>query len=315
MKSLAKQKVTVFGKQVSVVVLALVAMAGMASAGLLSFYGMITGTAIVAQSVKLDGMSCNEGCSDTDVTSGVAGSQIGGDDHALTNANPDVHAVVSLDSTPTSCPNEDCEGLTITPKFKLEPDYPSYQGANDDEDSLILVPTSDITYADFSEVYFEYYIVEEGLAQSPHVNVWFSDGTYRCLLGKGKESASTGRWLDYTAAKGDLAEWVCLDRDGNLAEVDVGDTWKLTHAAIEVGDPTEDNVEGDMQTVWVKNPMINDAEQYFGIPNAFFGNYPAKTVEFHMGYEFAINAYPGDYTIETQVTPHGTYDHWGVYFP
>jgi len=47
------KKVTIFGKQISVIAIALLAMAGLASAGLLSYYGMITGTATVKQSLVI----------------------------------------------------------------------------------------------------------------------------------------------------------------------------------------------------------------------------------------------------------------------
>ena len=48
-----KKKITLFGRQISVIALTLVAIAGLASAGLLSYYGMITGTATLQQSVRL----------------------------------------------------------------------------------------------------------------------------------------------------------------------------------------------------------------------------------------------------------------------
>jgi len=63
------KKVTIFGKQMSVVAIALLAMAGLASAGLLSYYGMITGTATVKQSLVIssDGAAWKE-CTGGDVT-------------------------------------------------------------------------------------------------------------------------------------------------------------------------------------------------------------------------------------------------------
>jgi hypothetical protein len=56
------RKVTIFGKQISVVALALLATAGLASAGLLTYYGMITGTATVKQSLVIssDGSTWKE---------------------------------------------------------------------------------------------------------------------------------------------------------------------------------------------------------------------------------------------------------------
>jgi hypothetical protein len=326
------KKVKIFGKQIPAVLLALVAIAGLASAGLLTYYGMITGTATVEQSVKLDGNQCgiNGGCELTETTGGVAGTQIDGDEHYLANANPNVSAIVSLDSTPTLCPRGDCTGLTVTPKFRLEPmtteDDEECQATygsdkkNCDEDDLVLIPKTEITYSSFQKVSFDY-LVEEGstLAKSPHVNVWFRnpDNTIRCLFHKGKEDATKGEWLTYTANKGDLAKLVCLDKAGNdvTETTTVGDDWKLNHVAIEVGNPSADNTADYMQTVWVKNPKINEKEQYLGVPSATNGNIPARTIDFKMGYDFVINAYPGNYTVETKVTPQGTYSYWGVWFP
>jgi hypothetical protein len=57
MKIMSK-KVKFFGRSIPAVAIALVAMAALASAGLLSYYGMITGTATVSQSVVLDNKPC-----------------------------------------------------------------------------------------------------------------------------------------------------------------------------------------------------------------------------------------------------------------
>ena len=54
MKKLMKKKVNMFGKEFSVFALVMVAMVTLASAALLPYFGLITGNAIVSQSVILE---------------------------------------------------------------------------------------------------------------------------------------------------------------------------------------------------------------------------------------------------------------------
>jgi hypothetical protein len=56
------KKVKIFGKQIPIAAIALLAIAGLASAGLLSYYGIITGTATVKQSLVIsnDGSTWKE---------------------------------------------------------------------------------------------------------------------------------------------------------------------------------------------------------------------------------------------------------------
>jgi len=99
------KKVTIFGKQISVIAIALLAMAGLASAGLLSYYGMITGTATVEQSVKLNDMTCTNivggGCTisyTVGASPTLAGSTYTNGPFKLTNG-AEVPATVKLETT------------------------------------------------------------------------------------------------------------------------------------------------------------------------------------------------------------------------
>lgn len=95
--------ITVFGKQISAIVLGLLAIAGLASAGLISYYAMVVGTATVAQSVKLDDQTCTDasggGCTATDTFSTIAGNTIY-KLHKLTN-DADVDVDIQISYTPT----------------------------------------------------------------------------------------------------------------------------------------------------------------------------------------------------------------------
>jgi hypothetical protein len=110
---LMSKKVTIFGKNISAVLLALVAVAGLASAGLLTIYGRIVGTATVEQSVKLDGNQCTPDYTDCTVQETIPEAAPGGEkfcfEHHLTN-----DASVSTDvNLQTSCVPE-CDGITIS---------------------------------------------------------------------------------------------------------------------------------------------------------------------------------------------------------
>ncbi len=68
------KKINIFGKQISAIILGLTLIATLASAGLLTYFGMITGTADVSQSVLVDGKDISEmpitGAWDGDTTAG-----------------------------------------------------------------------------------------------------------------------------------------------------------------------------------------------------------------------------------------------------
>lgn len=97
------ERITIFGKQVSAIVLGLLVMAGLASAGLISYYGMVVGTATVTQSVKLDDQTCID-ASGGDCTATDTFTTVGGDTiykkYKLTN-DASVSADVQISYEPT----------------------------------------------------------------------------------------------------------------------------------------------------------------------------------------------------------------------
>ena len=307
------KKVKLFGKQISAVALALIAIAGLASAGLLRYYGMITGTATVEQSVKLDGRQCGiePGCELTENVIGVAGTQIDGDVHSLTNANPNIDAIVSLDSTITECAggfetDGTCAGLTVTPKFRLD----AVEGqANDD--LHVIPPTT--TWSDFSSVSFDYLVTDNSTYEkTPHVNIALRDpstGEFKCLIVSSEKDATKGVWESVTFTKSELeSAWRTCN--------EINDSWVFNSVTIEVADGAGKITSEQVQTVWVKNIKVNGVDKlWFRVPNSQYGNEPARTVHFKMGYDFAMDAYPGNYIVETKVTPRGTYTQGGVYTP
>jgi hypothetical protein len=115
LQNLRAKKVTILGKSIPAIAIALLLIGGLASAGLLNYYGMITGTATVKQSVTLDGMQCTgpngEGCT---VSDGIGTLTPGGErfcfEHHLKN-DASVPAKVNLGLT--GC-TPDCVGVTTT---------------------------------------------------------------------------------------------------------------------------------------------------------------------------------------------------------
>ena len=81
---LKSKKVRFFGKQISVTLLAMLALAGLASAGLLSYYGMVTATTTVNQSILVDGEDYTATITD-EITESAPGGEIFCYKHKLTN--------------------------------------------------------------------------------------------------------------------------------------------------------------------------------------------------------------------------------------
>jgi len=303
------KKIKIFGKQISATLLAILLASGLATAGVLTYYGKITATVDVEQSVKLDGKSYPQSEIEETVN-GVAGSQISGDVHWLTNANPDVDAIVSLDSECTGGPNG-CDGLTsVTPKFRLDAVVDS---SNDD--LLVIPPTG--KWSDFESVSFDYFITKDSVyTNTPHVNIALrdADGNVMCLLVSNEIPTSKGEWKTATFDKS------AMESGSKIPFVDGGcdDLEDLTYnsVTIEVADGWDKIQEGQEQTVWVKNVKVNGVDKlWFRIPNANYGNEQARTVHFAMEYDFDIASQGGTYTVNTVVTPHGVYTQGGVWSP
>jgi hypothetical protein len=102
-----KSSAKFFGKSLLALALGIIAVAGLAVAGILQFYGKVVGTATVQQSVKVDGNVCQPtsdnpaaGCIVTDTISGVAGDYIWSD--ADSNKDDNQPHVISNDASVTA---------------------------------------------------------------------------------------------------------------------------------------------------------------------------------------------------------------------
>lgn len=302
------KKVKIFGKTIPVTLIAILLASGLATAGLLTYYAKITATINVEQAVKLDGKSMPDS-QITETVNGVAGSQIDGELHYLTNANPEKDAIVSLDSQCISGP-DGCDGLTVTPKFRLD------AVVGESNDDLHIIPSTG-TWSEFQSVSFDYFITDDSVnTKTPHVNIALrdSDGNAVCLLVSNEIESTKGEWKTVTFNKADM------ESGSQIPLVDGGcdnlDSLTYNSITIEVTDGAGLVQDGQQQTVWVKNVKVNGATtSWFRVPNANYGNEQARTVHFMMEYDFDIASKGGEYTVETNVTPHGVYTQGGVWSP
>jgi len=107
------RKIKIFGKRISAILLALLLTGGLASAGLLAYYGRITTTATVEQSIVLTGGSCtNNECSSA---FNVVGSETGYSDTFDIKSNTVNDLGIKFENT--CAPN--CDGVIITNEVEL----------------------------------------------------------------------------------------------------------------------------------------------------------------------------------------------------
>jgi len=302
------RKVTIFGKQISVIAIALLAMAGLASAGVLSYYGMITGTATVSQSVKVDGQNWNIDIMEAFTGDLVAGNTLYGAMHYISN-DASVPAIVKLETT-KSGPWLDtiAEGVTYTYEFKI-----NTTGTVSNWDRVVTVPSPSITkVSDITSWKFKYMLLT-GVSESPYIVLELdTDGNGikdEWLVSWQEYGVSTGTWYTYT--KNEWHTVVCSNhRPGEsqghdpLAETitECGYTnAKVLAIKVAVGEwasvvPTTEKV---------KDILINGLsaiENGIIIP-AKSSTTPEGNVEFDLEYAFNITAYPGTYTITTGIKP------------
>ncbi|MFH1521684.1 MAG: hypothetical protein ABIF18_01870 [archaeon] len=119
MKKLMKKKVSMFGKEFSVFAIVMVAMIGLASAALLPYFGIITGNAVVSQSVTINDVSYSEAGIEGKWNSNfVAGDSVvdcdGEDKGYNLKNNANVEATIQLETTCANTTEQDNGEQTIT---------------------------------------------------------------------------------------------------------------------------------------------------------------------------------------------------------
>lgn len=299
-----KRKVKVFGRSIPVLaIVAIVASAGLVSAGLLAYYGKITTSVEVEQAVLLDGMDIRD-MPITESLEGVGGSVVYGDSHSLVN-NSEVGITVDIVSEAVYGPAGDSSGMTPFPVYVLIPD----QSDPDMDEDDIHLSVEPMKWEDFESVTFYYRINEGPSTEVPHVNIMLrdADGKGVCLLLAGGRTGSIGEIASVTYSKGDFV----LVFGTPEAELTF---WSIT---VESGVPGRTNTTEDLQVVGVCDVMVNGEPvgNQVRLPTQDYGNIPARTVDFVMAYWFEPDVAPGIYVVETTVYYAGIAEGMGVYFP
>lgn len=174
---------------------------------------------------------------------------------------------------------------------------------------FVIPPTT--TWSSFVSVSFDYLVTKASVYEkTPHVNIALRDpetGEADCLIvSSEKDVPELGVWLTVTFTKADLEGVTPIF--GAIVGTDV-----FNSISIEVADGWDVIASDQVQTVWVKNPIIRAGSgptlmTWFRVPHYYEGcNLPATTVHFVMGYDFAMNAASATYTVTTYVTYRGTY--------
>jgi hypothetical protein len=195
------KKVKIFGKQIPAVLIALLAIAGLASAGLLSYYGIIKGTATLEQSVFLDGKNVKNGSLEITYSyTGAAGDTVVDGPHKLVN-NANVPAKISFkttccNSTTGQCgygTRQACEGITTTVTSTIT-ESSSYADYVNDSQRLVALKVSGLTLNDLLTKDLEYTVdVVSNPKFAPNINIFITDGTnYRVIHAWGKDWLASG---------------------------------------------------------------------------------------------------------------------------
>jgi hypothetical protein len=332
MKIMSK-KVKFFGRTVPAVAIALIAIAALASAGLLSYYGMITGTATVSQSVLVDGKSYTEPITYT--YSGVAGNTVVDGPHNLTN-DADIPATVKFEttccnSTTGQCGYETgaaCEGITTTVTSTIT-ESSSYADYASDSQRLVALKVSGLTLRDLLAKDLEYTVnVTSNPKYAPNINIWITDGTNTYVVQAwGKDWSGTG---PHTVSFSGLVTLVAGYGATVNPALGAANTIKGTHATCygspeycyytsvsdllaDFGSATVVKVEVRAQAGAAGGQVIRPvtfkaAGVTIDVPDSdsITGNIilqPGELLNFYITNTFAINLVPDTYTITTGIVP------------
>src|SRR3989338_7615848 len=169
------KNIRVLGKTLPSAVLAIIVMAGAASATLLVFYGQIVANYSVQQSVRLDNMVCQDefgtGCTitSTETATIVAGTTIDDSPHNVENFAP-VAADVRIDSASTCSDVSPVVSTTLTETSSAD-DYSSAFNSR----ASMSVSGLDLTQVLSESLQYTANIVSNPL-YAPNINIYITDG-------------------------------------------------------------------------------------------------------------------------------------------
>jgi len=292
------KKITIFGKTISATALALVLTAVLGSATLLTYYGTITATVNVQQSIILEG-TCSK-------TIGVIGSEIAYNDECNIKSNTVNDLNVKFEN---SC-SPDCTGIIITNQVKLS--IKRFEGTDSDAfvkdfykgtyydwtGSLTNLNTIDyafkITYNNFGSDTLAPYVVIIGPEFPADVAVYMiPDGT---TYSTGIEYAGTINSDSKFHVPGDA---VCTQSTPcTLAQLKI--RWSTaTVTSIKYAIGAWPGLHTQYFEAFIGLSKINGVQAVYKSLKVY-GTLTIPTVE---KYEFAPAIVPGQYTITTNIVP------------
>jgi hypothetical protein len=320
MKILSK-KVKFFGRSIPAVAIALIAIAALASAGWLSYYGMLVGTAEVHQSVKLNGLECTggnyENCkiSYTVGSSAVAGSTYVDGPFNLKN-DAQIPATVKFD---TICSaywqgGTDCNGITTTITTTIT-ESSNYEDYFADSQRLVALKVSGLTLSDLLSKDLEYTVdvvsFPVGHNYEPNINIQIKkDGTIKTVENWGGFSAIGAHTKTFEQLMGESGgATVISGQDTNTRETFTTTAALLTaYGGWEVTMVEVRAQAGGAGGQVIRPVTFNAAGVTIDVPNSdsITGNIilqPGELLNFYIKNSFAINLVPDNYNITTTVVP------------
>ena len=318
------KKISVFGKSLPAIVIALVICAGLGSAALLSYYGTITGQATVSQSVKLDGFAWDSTANIYDA-SPVAGSTVVDGPHVLTN-DAEVPATVKFETSCVDSEEESCsEGITttyVTAEFQEEgtgtAEWSNEQASSGSYSAKLTVPAGGVlnaarvimpspvaTVNDISSASVEYYLTTDSTTtSSPYIILELDtngDGVKDdWAVSWQDDGVSTGTWLTHTATSWHVVSTGMTVYDLAGLKTLVGSA-RILKVKVAVGEWTFTG----KTSAYVDDITINDvAYDLEKIPDGFPTSFtiPAgEGFDFFIVNSFNVALIPDTYTITTSV--------------
>jgi hypothetical protein len=286
-----------------IAVLAIALLVGTVSAGLLGYYGRLTITGTVDQSVKLNGRTW-------DVPTEYPGIALVGGDIWRT---PDIQTITNdggssetilLDTTVS---DGDIEELGVTHGYEFRLSIPEGEAAPYGYDNLKMESWPDLTLGSITSLTLEYYLEATEAGDSPYFVLITADGA-ELVNDQVTDPTAVGEWRKYDALtcnwhvgfyewSGSWADYIYWHGGEKVTMIIVG--YGLWGTAVR-------------ETAWVRNILVNgysvidngiiipaDSDHYYGYT---YTKYDNRNIEFKVRLEFPNN-FVGTFNVETKVKP------------
>lgn len=314
-KETIKKDVKIFGRTIPVFVLALVALTGIGSAALLTYYGSIIGSVTVEQAVLVDGKSySNSGPTDTYSGTNVAGMTLTDGEHDLKNngGNP---ATIKFQTNQEPAEYTDANGNRLINGIST-----TYRGVLDLTTKTVVFGISPWTANTNKKAKIWYNLTGDtfnwGFIDNP-ANITLGDGAGQYTLIYYKDKSDRFNNPATAIKSSNIAESLPYAGDGNVAEYNycggtanstsTGDNYEHCHGAKLWLVPTADINSGDGTLTWAdasnflfETDLVaysKNSENKLTLPANGGG------VNFEIVNAFNLALTPGIYTITTNILP------------